>query len=321
MARFKKFTGVGRIKQKPILSPMDTLRRKYTRFKIWTLSVIGVLVIGLGMLVYTHYDYIVFRMLIAGNYIHTNVLDEMFEEHIGFVPDRYGSHFDNLVISIVTREIRRASDDRYTFMYTPRQREAHEARIAERAARVDFREIAPNVGILTMHNISPYVQNFVHNNRHEINSFDNLIIDLRGNNGGELSSMQAIAGMFLPRRATVGFDNARLGIFSRERRASGAQFFEFEQIVILQDESTASAAESLIAALSANLDNVTTIGLDTFGKAVGQVLVPLRRGFAVNATVITIKTPGGGSINNVGIAPDIVFEDGDIVQFALSILE
>jgi len=317
MARFR----IGSFKckrPKKILSPIEALRRKYLRFRIWALSLIGVLIVGLTVFLYTTYDYLLFRLLIAGNYIHTEVLDEMFTEHIGFVPDRYTSHFDNLVIAIMTREIRRVGGDRYTYMYTPTQRVAHEQRVQERALRAEFREIAPNVGYLALHNISPYVQNFVNDRRDEINAFDNLIIDLRGNNGGELSAMQTIAGLFLPRGATISFEQARMGWpFSRERTARGAQFFEFENIVILQNERTASAAEGLIAALQANLDNVTTIGAQSYGKAVGQVLVPLRRGFAVNATVILIETPDGGTINGVGLAPDILFEAEGVLDFVL----
>jgi len=318
MARFR----IGNVRRhkrpKAVLLPLDAVRRKFLRFRIWTLSLIAVLVIALGTLLYTHYDYIMFRLLIAGNYIHTEVLDELFEEHIGFVPDRYSSHFDNLVIAIVSREIRNTGGDIYTYLYTPSQLVAHEQNIAQRAAMVDFEELAPNTGLLSLHNISPNVQAFVHDNRHEINGFDNLIIDLRGNNGGELSAMQAIASLFLERGATVGQETARLGIFSRQRRSRGAQFFEFERIIILQDHLTASAAEGLIAALQYNLDNVVTIGQTSYGKAVGQVLVPLRRGFAVNATVILIQTPDGQTINNVGLAPDIFFEtDGDdIIYFA-----
>ena len=323
MARFRIGNVRRRKRPKTLLSPIDTLKRKYLRFRIWALSIIGVLVLGLGTLLYTHYDYIVFRLLIAGNYIHTDTLDELFTEHIGFVPDRYSSHFDNLVIALMTREIRLVGGDVYTYMYTPTQREAHEERIAARAARADFAEVSPHIGLLTLHNVSPAVQDFVHDNRHEINSFDNLIIDLRGNNGGELAAMQAIAGMFLERGATIGHESARLGIFSRERRSRGAQFFEFEQIIILQDHMTASAAEGLIAALQDNLDNVTTIGQTSYGKAVGQVLIPLRRGFAVNATVILIQTPDGGTINNVGLEPNIFYEtNGDnIINLALTTIQ
>ncbi|MDR2168468.1 MAG: S41 family peptidase [Clostridiales bacterium] len=317
-----KWRNLKKRRQKPNLSVMDKLRRKYLRFKIVSLSIIAVLAVGLFVLIYTNYDYLIFKTLIAGNYIHTDTLDEMFTEHLGFVPARYGSHFDNLVISIVTGEIRRVGGDVYTYMYTPTERIEHEERVFRRAQEAEFRELTPYVAYLRLPNISPFVEDFVFENRREIAEFDNLILDLRGNGGGELAVSQAIAGLFLERRQTVGFEQARMDFwpFSRERRARGAQFFEFENIVILQDGRTASAAESLIAALSGNLDNVTTVGDLTFGKAIGQVTVPLRRGFAVRATVILIETPDRESIHNTGLSPDIGFGEGDPVEFALSLL-
>ena len=318
MARFK-MGNFNNKRKKANMSPMDILRRKLLRLRIWAFSVIGVLVLGLAILIYGNYDYFLFKILVGGNYLHTETLDEMFMEHIGFVPHRHTSHFDNLVIAIMTREIRDAGGDVYTFMYTPTQRQAFEQRVQERATRAQISEVAPGVGHLVLYNISPYVQDFVQNNRYDINAFDSLIIDLRYNNGGELSAMQAIASLFLERGATINYENARMGWpFSRERRSRGSQYFEFEQIIILQNDRTASAAETLIAALSYNLDNVTTIGTQTFGKAVGQALLPLRRGFAVNATVIELQTPEGNSINNVGIAPDVFFEGDDALELAIS---
>jgi hypothetical protein len=310
-------------KQKPLLSAMESLRRKYLRFRIAALSVMAVLVFGLATLIITNYDYLIFKTLIAGNYIHTETLDEMFTEHLGFVPDRYGSHFDNLVISIVTAEIRRVGGDPFTYMYTPGERAAHEERVYQRALMSEFREIAPGVAYVFLPNISPYVQDFVFDHRDEIAEFDNLILDLRGNNGGELAVSTAIAGLFLERRTIVGSEQARMDFwpFSRYRRARGAQFFDFENIIILQNNGTASAAEALIAGLSYNLDNITTVGETTNGKAIGQVTIPLRRGFAVRATVLLIQTPDGESIHNIGIVPDFEFIEGDIVDFALNLLE
>jgi hypothetical protein len=306
-------------RQKGHLSSMDRLRQKYLRFRIISISGIAVLVLGLFVLIYSNYDYLLFKTLIAHNYIHTYTLDEMFEEHLDFVPTRHGRYFDNLVISIVTNEI----GDEYTYLYTPAQKALHERRVQERAAGAEFYEIAPGVGYLNLPNISPYIEDFVFDRRQEISGYSNLILDLRNNNGGELAVSQAIAGLFLERRATIGFDRARMDFWplSRERRSKGAQFFEFENIIILQNHRTASAAESLIAALQANLDNVTTVGSATFGKAVGQVTLPLRRSFALRGTVILIETPDGTSIHNVGIVPDIEYADGDgILDFALSLM-
>lgn len=314
----------GKRRQKRALSPMDALRRKYLRFKIITLSAIALLAIGLFSAVYINYDYLIFKTLIAGNYIHTSTLDDMMTEHLGIDPQgRYGRYFDNLVISIVTREIRAQGNDPYTFLQTPPQRIAHENLIQQEATRARFYEVAPGIAYLNLPNTSPYVEDFVMARRNEINAFDNIIIDLRENLGGELASSQAIAGLFLERRAVVNFEQARMDFwpFTRERRASGNQVLEFENIVILQSTATASSAEVIITALQYHLDNVTTIGETTYGKAVGQVLIPLRRGFAVNGTVIIVETPDGNTVHNVGITPDIAHNADNALEAAIQFLQ
>ena len=317
---------VSRKRQKQHLSSIDRVRRSYLRFKIVSLSIIALLVISLTTIIYQNYDYLLFKNLIAHHYIHTDTLDELFASH-GITPDSYIRNFDNLVISIVTREIRQMDGDVYTYQYTPAMRERHIEHVRTRAAAAEFYEIAPGVGYLFLPNISSYVRDFVMDNRDEINQFDNLILDLRGNGGGVLDDFQAIAELFLPRGDIIGFETARWhlfgwNVFGNQRNSRGNQFFEFDSIKILQNERTASAAEGLIMALKDNLDNVTTIGTLSYGKGIGQATLPLRGGFAVRATVILIETPTGETVHNVGITPDIEYETygDDIVKFAVSLI-
>ncbi|MCL2397888.1 MAG: S41 family peptidase [Defluviitaleaceae bacterium] len=306
---------------KPYLSAIEQTRKQYLRFKVISLTTIALLLGGLGAMVYVNYDYMLFRHIMTRHYIHTETMDTLFAGHLGFVPDGYGRHFDNLVISIVTREIRGVDGDRYTYQYTPAQHVAQQERVRVRAASAEFYEAAAGVGYLFLPNISPYVRDFVFDNREEINGFDNLILDLRGNNGGTLDDFQAIAGLFLERGATIGRETARWGIFSAHRRSRGDKFFEFDNIVILQNERTASAAEGLIMALAENLDNTTIVGVQTYGKGIGQATLPLRGGFAVRATVILIETPLGFTVHNVGITPDIEYDGEGIVEFALGLID
>ena len=308
------------------LSPIDRVRKRFLRFKIISLTVIVLLVGSLAAIIYTNYDYLLFRTLIVHHYIHTDTLDELFEMH-GITPESYSRNFDNLVISIVTQQIRQVGGDVYTYQYTPAARVQHIERVRTRAATAEFFEIAPGVGYLFLPNISPYVRDFVLDNRDEINQFDNLILDLRGNSGGVLDDFQAIAELFLERGDTIGYETARWSlfgwhVFSNSRHSRGDRFFEFDSIKILQNERTASASEGLIMALKDNLDNVTTIGALTYGKGIGQATLPLRGGFAVRATVILIETPTGATVHNIGITPDIEYETygGDIVEFAVRLI-
>lgn len=310
-----------RRKIKPYLSGAELIKKRYRRFKIISLSVIALLFGGFATVLYMNYDYLLFKQLIANHYIHTDTLDKLFMRHLGFVPENYARNFDNLVISIVTEEIRGVAGDRFTYLYTPAQHIAQREREAAEAATVEFFEVAPGVVYLYLPNISRYVRNFVNDNRQELNSFNNLILDLRGNSGGTLDDFQAIAGLFLERGVTVGRETARWNLFSTHRRSRGNLFFEFDNIVILQNGRTASAAEGLIMALTENLDNVVTIGEQTFGKGIGQVTLPLRRGFAVRATVILIETPSGQTVHDIGIVPDVEFVGEEMLEFAITMIQ
>ena len=308
------------VDEKPINNEIIKLKRRFKRLQIWAICSIAALLSALGFVVYRHYDYMLFRILIADNYIHTDALDRLFLEHLGEVPDSYSSRFDNLVISIVTRELRRVAYDPYTFQYTPRQFVAHQEGVRARAAGADFYQVAPGVGYLFLPNISPYVRDFVMDNRYALNDFDSLIIDLRGNGGGELAALYDIAELFLPAGRTIGYETARHRIFSAHIRSRGNQHFYFDNIIFLQNYRTASAAEGLIMALQENLDNITTIGTRSYGKGIGQATLPLRGGFAVQATVIIIETPSGQTVHARGITPDIYYYGYGIIAQALYVI-
>jgi len=303
---------------------INKLKKRYLRFKIISLTIIALLFGGSFALVYTNFDYLLFKNLISHHYIHTDTLDELFAMH-GIEVDSYSRNFDNLVISIVTQQIRHVGGDRFTYQYTPVQHVQHVERVRARAAHAEFFEISPGVGYLFLPNISSYVRDFVMDNRETINQFDHLILDLRGNNGGTLDDFQAIANLFLDAGKTIGRETARWNlfgwdVFGTHRQSRGNRFFEFDSIKILQSHNTASAAEGLIMALKENLDNVTTIGALTYGKGIGQVTLPLRGGFAVRATVILIETPSGETVHDVGITPDIEFEGDGIVEFVIELI-
>jgi len=263
----------------------------------------------------------IFRTLIAGNYIHTDALDALFLEHLGEIPQRYSARFDNLVISIVTREIRRMGADPYTFQLTPPQYVAHQERVRAQAELAAITQAAPGIGLLRLPNFSPFTRQFIFNNLDEINIFDYLIIDLRGNGGGELDALYDIAELFLPDGAIIGAERARHRIFSAQIHSRGPVVLEFNHIVFIQDSRTASASEGLIAALAENLDNITTIGTLTYGKGIGQARLPLRGGFAVQATVIVIETPSGHTIHGQGLHPHIPYDGYVTIDFVLEYLQ
>ena len=297
-----------------------TLLRKYRRMRALCI----VLTMLLAATVYVNYNYMVFRLLIGANYAHGEVMDRIFEEHLGshvFTPSadgRFRGHvrfFDYAVMSVFTDEI----GDRYTYLYNPGEFQQVQQIVRADAARAEITQISEDTVLMYLPNISPEVRRFVEEHRAKLASFDHLILDLRGNYGGQLADAYQLADMFLQRGEIIAFEAGRLAVLNREIRARGTRELEFESITILQNGRTASASESLILALTGNLDNVTTVGRTTFGKGIAQVVVPLRDGFSMRASVMTLYGPNNESIHLSGIAPDIEFlgDAADLLGFVL----
>ena len=294
-------------------------RKRYRFFQIGFFT----LLLGIGALAYIHYDYWVFRIVIAGNYIFTDDLDTLYAMHIR-EENRRGFHrdFDRVMISVFTQAIRDVNQDRYTYLYSPQafvqQRERQEA--VGRRATVE--RLTDDTVYLWIPNISRWSRDFVMTHRDELAGYRNLVLDLRYNSGGLLADFHRIADLFVPRGAVLGYERTRFSLFTRTITSRGNPTFDFDNIIILQNRRTASAAEGLIQALTYHVPNVITIGEYTFGKGIGQITVPLTGGYAVRASVLMVYGPGGVSIHNVGIPPHIPgATDMDWVTQALALLD
>ena len=113
--------------------------------------------------------------------------------------------------------------------------------------------------------------------------------------------------MFLDKGDVISRETSEMEFLSRTNISENAPIFNFEKIIILQDENTASSSEILIGALNDNLDNVVLLGETTYGKGIGQNTVPLKNGFYFIATMFSWETPNGDKIHGKGIVADREF--------------
>ena len=131
-----------------------------------------------------------------------------------------------------------------------------------------------------------------------------LILDLRANPGGLLTSCVEIAKEIVPAGLIVSVverDGTREEYFS-ERQAG------FMPMVVLIDGNSASASEILAGALH-DTGAAELVGKTSYGKGSVQVIMPIPgQADAVKLTVARYYTPSGESIQGKGIRPDIEAE-------------
>ncbi len=135
----------------------------------------------------------------------------------------------------------------------------------------------------------------------EESNIDSLIVDVRGNNGGHLTTAEIITSSFVDNSYTIYKTKKNGKITSAS--SSGKETKKYP-IVVLVNGQSASAAELLTGCLKDNL-NATVIGKKTFGKGSVQELVVLSNGDQYKLTTKEWLTPNGTEVNGKGIEPDI----------------
>ena len=128
-----------------------------------------------------------------------------------------------------------------------------------------------------------------------------LILDLRGNPGGNLSTVCEIARMMLPEGLIV-YTEEKNG--DREEYTCDGSRQLTEPLVVLVDSNSASASEILAGAVK-DYGIGTLVGTTTFGKGIVQRIMKLSDGSAVKLTVSKYYTPKGNNIHEIGISPDV----------------
>lgn len=126
-----------------------------------------------------------------------------------------------------------------------------------------------------------------------------MVVDLRGNPGGLISSVVDILDIILP-EGTVVYTEDKYG--KREDYTSDAACLDCP-LVVLVNENSASASEIFAGAVK-DYGYGTLVGTTTFGKGIVQSLFPLGDGSAVKITTAKYYTPDGNDIHKAGIEPD-----------------
>lgn len=130
-----------------------------------------------------------------------------------------------------------------------------------------------------------------------------MIVDVRSNPGGLITSVVDILDQILP-EGTVVYTEDKYG--KRENYTSDSNCLKLP-IAVLVNENSASASEIFAGAIK-DYNYGTLIGVKTFGKGIVQTVYPLEDGDSIKITTAKYYTPNGNYIHKVGITPDIELE-------------
>jgi len=157
-----------------------------------------------------------------------------------------------------------------------------------------------------------------------------LVLDLRNDPGGLLTSAIGVAGAFLPSDALVVSTDGRTPDARHKYLATPSEYARGESnylaglpawvktvpMVVLVNVGSASASEIVAGALQDH-KRAKVMGNRTFGKGSVQVILPLTEDTAIKLTTSRYFTPNNRSIQATGIEPDYVVADtaeGDLFR-------
>ena len=139
-----------------------------------------------------------------------------------------------------------------------------------------------------------------------MDSVSGFIIDLRNNPGGLLTQAVAVSDAFLDAGEIVS-TRGRDPRDSDRYNAEQGDLAEGKPVVVLINGGSASASEIVAGALQDHRRAIV-VGTRSFGKGSVQTIVPLQGNGAMRLTTARYYTPSGRSIQNLGVAPDIIVE-------------
>ena len=138
----------------------------------------------------------------------------------------------------------------------------------------------------------------------EAQGMQGLVIDLRGNPGGNLTTVTDMLKILLPEGTIVSTEDKYGNV--EEVACDGKNEFT-KPLAVLVNQYSASASEIFAGAVQ-DYGTGQIVGMTTYGKGVVQQLMDLNDGTYLKLTIAEYYTPSGRSINGEGVTPDVEVE-------------
>ena len=143
-----------------------------------------------------------------------------------------------------------------------------------------------------------------------------IILDLRDNPGGLISEAVDVASIFLGEGSVVSY--SRKGesdvVLSSTNQTPNAA-----PMTVLINRSTASSAEVLAGALQ-DRNRAVILGEKSYGKGTVQEISNLSDGSQLEITIGKYRTPSGRLIDQIGITPDLLVSENDVIAKSVQVL-
>jgi carboxyl-terminal processing protease len=142
-------------------------------------------------------------------------------------------------------------------------------------------------------------------------NIEGLVLDVRGNPGGYLQSVEEILKQFVTKEQPYIQIEERNG--DKQRYFSTLSKKKGYPVTVLIDKGSASASEILAGALK-EASGYEIVGVTSFGKGTVQQAVPMGDGSNIKLTLYKWLTPEGNWIHKKGVEPTIKVEQPAVYQ-------
>jgi carboxyl-terminal processing protease len=195
---------------------------------------------------------------------------------------------------------------------------------ADRSISVSWRDLTPAIGYVRIAAFPDRIAEAIGWALQREGQRAGLVLDLRGNPGGIVDSVDATAGAFLPAGTLLSSAQGRWHVLPERRFESDTQAGVAYRgaLVVLVDGATSSGAETLARALQ-YYHRATIVGTRTAGKVMGvEVEMPLADGGLLRVATLDVTGPDGRRLEGLGVTPDVIARSHAAqLQTALALLQ